>query len=79
MPKYHSPEYLDQAIRLIVEVGHPVDFVSSRLNISSEVLTAAVSQYESRRAQPASNRDNEMTQGFSVKAGLFNIARRRSL
>ena len=75
MSKYHSPEYLDQAIKLVVEIGHPVEFVSSRLKISSEILTAAVSQYETKLAQSASDRRNNVTQGFSVKAGLSNIAR----
>lgn len=76
MPKYHSPEYLDQAIKLVVEIGHSVEFVSSRLNICSEMLTAAVSQHETKSALSASNQGNNVTQGFSVKAGLSNIARK---
>lgn len=42
MPRYHSPEYLEQAVKLVVEIGHPVDFVAEKLGVPEELLAALI-------------------------------------
>ena len=41
----YSPEFRTEAIKLVVEVGHPIEFVSQRLAIPLEQLTAWVEEH----------------------------------
>ena len=41
----YSPEFRTEAIKLVVEVGHPIEFVSEKLAIPLELLTTWVEEH----------------------------------
>jgi len=51
--RYHSPEYLDEAVKLIVDIGHPLEFVASKLEIPADLLDLLV-QRELKKAEKSS-------------------------
>lgn len=77
----HSPEYLDQALRLIVDIGHTVEFVAGKLDISVDLLDlllerklakAATSSQVSVDTEPKSGKPSE----FVAASDLLAIARK---
>lgn len=63
--RHHSPEFLEQATRLVVEFGHPVDYVASKMKISEELLAGMVQQATGKVAQPASESSQRNESRFS--------------
>jgi len=82
--RFHSPEYLDQALRLIVDIGHPIEFVANKLNISADLLDRLlerkVSQFESSLRTPTDiasiKRTPEPATEFVADSDLLAIARK---
>ena len=75
-PTYYSPDYLEQALRLIVEIGRPPEFVSRKLNIPQEILDALVDRYQNNLDQSVNKQELTVAQEFVAKTDLVNIERR---